>query len=392
MGDIVSGDTGHVTEHNRLRRQPTGNVALDSFDGTTDTLKLSSAMSYCAAQTYPPAIQLANRLHTFTAQLGSLYTGFRLVGPCGGIMNSEISGAEHMSCQVQLSGINGPWLYAHASTDVYDLFVSGIGFWGDSGTTFMGGDGSAVFRGSHLRDLSFHQFKSILGTQTQKCTFVASVMDGWIQSQGTYNGGYHIGGSDNKFCPTEWLIDSNTTYLSAGGATGQFHIWCDGFDNSVIGGLYMTAEAGWGGIKVTGSAYNASGPPGNLGMCEFISPTVEGRSASAPCDGALWRIEGGIVKIRGGYTARGMFSPSTMGHTPADAGIIHVTGGGVLVDGVTYDRYTAQSETVPFVYNNGGTVRVRDIYIASKGGVWSGLPRTSNVSGSMNIDNSVTAI
>lgn len=367
---------------------PPGMVALDSFPGSDDDTKLGNAMSHARQQPHPPAIQLTNRTHAFSTAR-TLYTGFRFAGPLGMISNSELADPSSV-CRVNVS-TPGTWLNL-VGGDVYDGFLgNGISFIGTSGTTFMGSTDGSVWHCGHHRDVSFHGFKTVFGTQGTKLLMVASIIDGWFQIAGTYNGGMHIGGSDNRLFTNGALIDSSTAYLNAGGAAGQYHLWCDGLDNTAIGPMYITAEGGWGGIKVSGPAYNAD-TPSNLGMVEFFGVTNEGRNASAPCYGALWRIEGGIVKIHGGYTARAMSSSSKMGHTPADAGAIHQIDGQLTVHDVTYDRYTGQAETVPFVFQQGGKAIIRDTLAATKGGSWAGLPRVQSTSGTLITDETVTRL
>lgn len=387
MADIVAGNTGHITEHNRLRKIPTAGVALESFDGASDDARLTAAMSYAAAQTHPPAIQLTNSSYSFTTAR-TLYSGFRLVGPGGMISNSELADA-NMQCKVTVS-TSGTWLNVSGG-DVFDAFVgNGLTFIGSSGTTFLGCDGSSIWHCSHLRDVSFHAFKSVLGTQSQKLLMTASLIDGWYQSQGSYNGAHHIGGSDNELWMNGALIDSSQAYLTSGGATGQYHFWFDGLDNTHIGRLYITMQGDWVGVRVSGSAYNAGGPPSNLGMVYMENPTIEGVNSSNASSGCALRVEGGIVKVQGGYLGRCMTNPSVEGHSPADAGTVHVTGGALLLDGATYDRASGQAETVPFVYVAGGKVYVKNTFAASKGGTWTGLPQVEAVGGTVTIDNTVS--
>lgn len=385
----VSGPNGLLnTDLNRIEQELfvnmwkyIGEAPLDSFTGATDDDKLTAAMSYAAAQTHPPAIRLGNRAHSFSLAR-TLYDGFRLRGNST-ISNSELADAS-MGTKLNLS-TNGSWL-STGTTDKWDCEINGISAVGSSVTTFLGGTG--IFHCGLIRDVSFKQFKTVLGTQAQKLLMTASIIDGWFQMQGTYNGGIHIGGSDNRLFMTMGLADASQAYNTAGNAAGQFHFWFDGLDNTHIGPLYVTAAGLWGAVKVTGSPYNGS-PPSNRGMIWMVGATIEGQSPTIPCNGALIRVEGGQLKMHSGYIARAMSNPTAQGHTPTDAGYVHVTGGAVLLDGVTFDRYTGQAETMPMVYNNGGRVRIRDSFVATTGGTWSGLPRVQAVSGSTVFDDTM---
>lgn len=368
-----------------------GEVNFDDAEwtGADDDATLASVMSYAGAQTHPPVIRLSNRQQGYAFSAGfTPYRGFRLSGPNHGISNSELVDAS-MGCKVNLS-TNGAWLNVTGG-DVWDTDVSGITFLGSSSTTFIGGDSTSVWHCSHLRDVAFHSFKTVLGTQAQKLLMTACLIDGWFQMQGMYNGGVHIGGSDNRVFMQGALADGSQAYNTAGNATGQPHFWFDGFDNSQVGQLYVTATGLWSGVLWTGVDYN-TGVATNRGMSDMWGVTVEGQSASLPCYGSLLRVQGGLVKLHGGYIARGMSNPTAMGHTPTDAGIIHVTGGYLGVEWATYDRANGVAESVPFIYNNGGYVDVSHVSVATTGGTWTGLPQVHNASGTLIHDASVTQV
>ncbi|MBO0866032.1 MAG: hypothetical protein J2P16_13265 [Mycobacterium sp.] len=370
-----------------------GIVTVDSFPGPTDDAKFQSAVSFAASQTYPPAIQFLNRSYVLSTPV-NCFAGFRMIGPFGeGISNAELGSTKSKMCAVNLS-TNGVFLNVTGG-DAWDNYIGGLCFLGSSRTTFMSStDGSSCWHCSKMHDVSFHGFRTVLGSQTQKLLILASQIDGWFEIGGTYNGGMHIGGSDSRLFMDGALIDSSTAYLSAGGATGQYHLWCEGMDNSTVGPMYITAEAGWGGLRVTGMAYN-SDASGNLAMLTF-SPglVVEGRSANAPCDGSVIRVDGGNVHITHAYIARAMYSPATMGHSPADAGAVMVTGGTLTLRDCIYDRYSGQPETDYFVYtSSSGPVQVTGTTVATKGGTWTGLPQVHNAgAGQLLTDSLVTEV
>ena len=378
-----------------------GGVWLDdpqfNVSGTaTDDQKLTAAMDYAKGETYPPAILLSNRSHTFNtarvpgASSGNLYTGFRLIGPNRGITNAELD-PENGACKVNLT-TNGAWLSITGGVDVWNNVIAGITFLGTSNTTFIGGDSSTVWHGCQLRDLGFKSFRTVLGTQAQKLLMTTCLINGYFQVQGVYNGAIHIGGSDNRLFMDGALVDASQAYATAGGVAGQFFFWFDGFDNSCVGPLYITCTGVWGGVKVTGVQYNAT-PTTNFGMTTFLGGLImEGHNATDPCFGAVMRIEGGLVKIRDCYIGRAMSDPTAMTHSPTDAGVIHQTGGYVLLDGPTYGRATSVAETVPMFYQAGGTARIRNASVATHGGTWSGLPRVQSVGGTMSVDDTVTAL
>ena len=79
-----------------------------------------------------------------------------------------------------------------------------------------------------------------------------------------------------------------------------------------------------------------------------------------------------------GYGMSNPTSGSNLGHSSADAGIIHQTSGYVGVRGATYDRATGVAESVPLLYQAGGGANcaadVGDVTVAGKGGTWAQVP------------------
>lgn len=370
---VAPGDMNRIEAGVLAATTNLGFAPLDSFPGASDDAMLTAAMSYAAAQTHPPIIKLSNRNYTFSGSR-TPYDGFRLEG-CGKLANSEQSDV-NMYTKINVSG--GPfWL--NAGSQVENCYVGGIAAIGNSSTSFIGGSG--MWFGLHMRDVSFHSFLSVCGSQSQKMIMSCCLFDGWWQIQGCYNGAVHVGGSDSRLWTGGFgcLADATPAYNTAGNAAGQYHFWFDYMDNTTVGPLYITAEGPWGGVRVSGPQYN-TGIPSNRGEVVIYGSAIEGRNASQPCYGSVVRVDGGALKLRDAYIGRAMSSPATMGHTPQDAGYIHVSGGSVLIDGMTVDKYTGQAESVPVVYNNGGHVRVLNTDVATKGGVWSNpLPLVTGV-------------
>jgi hypothetical protein len=361
----------------------TGTAPLDSFAGADDEAKLTAGMSYAGAQTHPPVLTWTNRASAYDYTIArETYDGFRIMGANYGITNAELTD-DNMVTKVQVN-TNGTWLNVTGGGDRWNNLISGATFIGTANTTFLAGDSSTVWHGSQMRDVSFKNFKTIIGTQAQKMLMTTCLINGYFQVQGTYNGWFHAGGSDNRLFLDGALTDASQAYNTAGSATGQFFFWFDGMDNTKVGELYITCTGLWGGVKVTGVQYNAT-PTSNFGMLTFGSGLiVEGHNATDPCFGSVMRVEGGLVKVRDVYVGRAMSNPSAMGHSPQDAGVIHVTGGYLLLDGCTYGRATSVAETVPMVYQSGGNVRVLNASVATHGGTWSGLPRVTSTGGTIN--------
>ncbi len=368
-------------------------IELDSMVGATDDDKLTNAMSAAAAQNYPPPILLGPKNYNFSANR-ALYDGFTLIG-VQGMGNAELGNRGTMRTQVSVSG-SGTWLSANGgirkASENWDVAIRNISFTGSSGKQFMGG--AAVLWCMNLRDCSWSGWSSVLGSQATKLLVNLCLFDGWLSFHNSYHGEIHIGGSDNTLFVAMTNIDGNIGYLSPGGSTGQAHLWLDYMEKTTIGPIYSTGEGGWTCIRVTGPAFNTVvGQNGNLGGPIWITGAkLEGRNITDACNGSIIRVEGGQLHLRDTWVSYGMKNPTAMGHSPTDAGMIHQTGGQLLVDGCTYDRATGVLETVPFVYSAGGKARVSNIFTGSKGQAWTGLPRVDSAGGTVTADTSVTVI
>ncbi len=329
--------------------------------------------------------------------MGQLYNGFRILGQLGP-QNPE-KGDTYETCRADISISNGVWLNMPNASTLWDVYIAGISFTGHSTTTFMGigsGSASCVMWCNLIRDVGFSGFLTLFGTQAQRLALNACWWMGWWQIINSYNGAVHIAGSDCRLWMDGGLVDSGASFATAGNATGQFHIWLDFLSNSIIGPLYITCEAGWGGVKVSGAGYNTGSSTNMRTLLSGLN--IEGRNLTQPCYGACLRVEGGLVMVRDCKLGPGMSNPSTMGHSPADAGTVHVTGsGGVMLDGCSYTKTAGIAETVPFVYADSGMVRVHNTFIAQGGNnndsyVWTGLPRVHSAGGTMVVDDTVTQI
>jgi hypothetical protein len=363
-----------------------GVVLLDGFDGASDDDKLGAAMTYAAAQTYHPTIQLLNRAYSFTVAR-TLYDGFRMQGPPG-YSNAEKS-APNMACKVDVNVAGGIWLNATSGSFTWDLYLAHLCFTGHSTVQFLATTNGGLYC-ALLRDLTFANFKSVMGSQAAKCQMTACVFDGFWDVDNSYAGAFHIAGSDNNLWPSGMLLDSGTAFNS--GAVGQYHLWCDFLENTTIGPIFITCEGNWSGIKVSGPAYNSGGS--NLGGLLVFSPglRVQGRNIGQPCNGAVMRIEGGIVSLRDASPAFGMASPSSNTHSPVDAGIIHQTAGMLIADGIMYDHATGVAETVPLLYSAGGIAIISRALLGSKGGAWTGKPGTKASGGTITNDSTMTTL
>lgn len=372
-----------------------------TFTGSTDDAKLSALMSYAAAQTTPPTILLTrpgDNPYLFTTTR-SLYEGFKIRG-ASGPQNPEKSGSTALTptrVQVNIAG-GGTWLdlATAAAGKRFGVGISQIAFVGNSSTQWMGSSNSGVLWCAIIRDVAFSSFKTILGSQATPLLLDAVLFDGWWNLANGYNGHVNIGASDCTLWPQGGLVDSGAAFAPAG--ADQFHLHLNSVEKTTIGPLYITVQSGWGGILIDGAPYNAlvgGGLPGNLGGPITFAPglKVEGVNAGTPADGALVRMNGGIVDMYSPWFGYGLNDPTTAAHSPVDAGVFHMTGGRLDLIGPTYDHATGMAETVPLLYVAGGIADINRVKVGVKGGVWSGKPgiKTSG-SGVINHDTSVTVL
>lgn len=368
-----------------------GYLDLDSQTGTTDDDKLTTAMSYAGAQTYPPTILLGARQYDFNLAR-TLYNGFSIQGVAG-MGNAEKKNPGYRKTMVSNGVGSGTWL-SHSGSEVWDVTIRNIAF--DAvGTAAQWMGGTSVYWCMNIRDCSWTDYKSVLGSQGTKLLVNLCLMDGWLSFNNSYSGAIHIGGSDNALFMGMTNIDSGTAYANAGGANGQYHLWCDHLEKSTIGPIYLTAEGtssyGWNGIRVSGPGHNTTAS--NLGGPLWITGAkIEGRNAGAPCNGSLIRVEGGILTVRDTWLGYAMKNPTVPGHSPTDAGVVHQTAGQVVLGGCTYDRATGVAESVPLLYSAGGTANVNQITTGAKGGLWTGKPQVDAAGGTVTADTTVTVV
>lgn len=359
----------------------------------TNDQVLDAFVTYASAQTYPPALIMpkTSSLEFLTANR-TPYEGLRIWGSTPGYQNPErSSGAAGQGTRIVLN-FTGPWWNATAA-NTFQCSFGQLAFRGGSNASILGNSGSGTWYCLHMRDIFASNMRTVLGTQATKLLITAAQFDGAWEINNSYNGAFHLGGSDNTLWPAGMLLDSATAFLSAGGSTGQYHLWCDFLEKTSIGPLYITAEQGWGGIRVTGPTSPNSGAS-NAGIVTFLPGLkVEGRNSGQPCYGSLIRVEGGQIDLPYAWLSYAMSSPSSMGHTPTDAAAVDVLGGVADLHGCRYDRATGVAEAVPFVnVAAGAEAWVTRQKLASRGGTWSGRPIVKNSGGAINYDSSVTVV
>lgn len=367
-----------------------GIVGFDDpyFKGADDTATMTNVRSYAAAQTYIPAIGFSNRAYgPFTTGLTG-FPGERWIGPPG-YSNPEKNGGNGTYHGMKLyTTVNGTF-YNVTAANSFTISMENICAVGSSSTQFIGNSGSGSYYCLQMRNFYAAGFKSVLGSQATKLLITAGQFDGSWEVNNSYDGAFHVGGSDTVFWPQGMLLDSAAAFVGS----GQYHLWFDSMDKSSVGPLYITCEGDWGGVKVSGPT-SPNGGSSNAGIVTFAPGLkVEGRNPGQPCYGANVLVQGGQVTLPQAWISYGMSSPSSMGHTPTDKALVDVQGGVAYLEACWYDRATGVAETVPFAnVEPNGKLIIGNQLIASRGGTWSGLPRVKNSGGTLVNDSSVTVI
>lgn len=351
-------------------------VQVDSFSGADDTAKLNAAMTYAAAQTYVPWLQLPARNFNVGSSTFTLFSGFKLLGAghAVGPKNLELASGKYAPGKFTFSGGNGASSLFQSTATTYDVTMSGIAFQG-------GGSSAQALRSTvnmyacEFNALTFYGFKHIMGSTAEKFLATQMRLTGHWQAITQWDTQFHLGGSDND------LWKSGYINIGGGGATagaGKYMIDLNVVGKTNVGWVYATCNNGWRGLRVRGAGSNG---------VQLDGGAYEGMNAATPCDGNVIRVEGGMVSIRDCWVAYAMNAPSS------ENGVIEVTGGEVLIDGVKYGRGNL-AETVPLVYASGTS----DVYIRScmpdkANATWTGRPRVQDATtGAFIVDASVTAI
>lgn len=367
----LKGDPGPVGPGGGL----VGVVQLDSFSGATDDDKLTAALTYAAAQTRIPYIQFPARNVTLNQGGRIPFTGMKLIGPnAPGPKNLEISSGTPVNHRVTIgaSVTTGTNSLFHSTGTLYDIYVGDLAFQGSHTAQFWSQPSGTLYA-CEFNALTFYGIKNVFGNPTQKALLTQVAFTGHWTVLGFQDQTFHMGGSDNNLWDAGYL---NINSPSSGGA-GKYCIRLDKMDKTVVGPIYNTAEGGWLGTRLTGNSEGLT----------IRGARFEGRGASNPCDGNTLRIEGGNVALRDPWLAYGMAAPTA--NSGDSQGIVHITGGNVVIDRPSYKRATAVGETVPMVYVGGGRVVIRDAAVMG----WTGKPVVKVAAGaSVTLDSSVTQV
>jgi len=357
-----------------------GIVELDSFAGANDDAKLTAALDYASSQSRIPWIRFPARQVNLNQGGRTPFTGMKLVGPGPGASsakNYEVGGGVNVNHRINLqSGVGtGNNALFVSTSEVYSITVAELNFTANNSGQFWHQPSGTMYS-CEFRSLNFYGIRHVFGTPSAKALMTAVSFTGFWGVNSYDNQAtplFHLGGSDNSLWMGGWI-----NIGSGSPGNGGYIIRFDGLSKTNVGYIYLTARNGDLGIRCSGS---------NSGLC-FFGGSYEGQNAGDPCYGNVIRVEGGTVSFRDPWLAYGMVNP-TGPNGGNSQGMIHITGGQVLIDGPRYARATGVGEAVPMIYVGGGEVRVRN---AMRNGSWSGKPRVLHSGGQLDADDTVTVI
>lgn len=332
------------TDGMTLNGVPTGTVSIDSFPGATGADQLRAAMAYASAQTRKPALMVKPGASYHAGDTPfQLYDGFKMIGPSGG--ETELG----YGTKVWVSGTNGVFA-TKASGPTTGILFKGISFDGTVESGFIKenpSDSSAGYlQYSAFENVTFNIFKYILrspllGVTWTGPTYVNNVVET----------AFILSGSDNSLFTDGLFLDQNYGTTAEQRAKQYGILQCIALNKTSFGPLYITGDPGLALLIDRG------------GALVFNGARFEGRNAGKPTSGSVVRVMSGMAIFRDCWFAYGMSGQYPTGRT--EAGIVHVFGGQVLIDGGMYERATNVAETVPFVHVSAGKAIVKNIMTRS---------------------------
>lgn len=299
--------------------------------GDTDDDRLDAYLSYAAAQTYEPTL--------FLDQLGSeivltrkhaLTQGFSILGPR--VADQRRSG-NPVSHVIKLRTAGGAFYLQDNQT--FSAAFEKLTLDGTASSWLIDGHPSRVLWTSTLRDITCVNAAGLLGSPDQKLLVTVLNMDGYFNLNNVQRSAFHIGGSDNTLNFTNALIDCPPSLHSPTEPLIKF----SSLSKTTVSGLYVTAQQ-----------HPAMSISGGGGLVFDSGNRFEGRNENEPSDDALIKITSGDPTFRGCWFAYGMANPTS------GKGLVHATGGNVLIDGAYTDQ--AAGVNAPLFYASAGSHRV----------------------------------
>ncbi len=325
----------------RLDQVNAGIVQMDSFAGATDAAKLQAAMTYAAAQSKIPWIQLPARTIDTGSTSFALYSGCKIMGAGANVgpKNLEVgtSTGQLVPGQWNTSAGSTTGALLQSTSQMYDVNLSGIAFYSTNGNTQIIRSTANLYA-CEFHNLTFFGCKGAIGVSTEKALLTQVLFTGhWTCLAGT-DVQFYMGGSDNQLWMSGYLNIGSQTPVS-----GKMLMNFNWMQKSNIGLIYVTATNDWGGIQVDGTQDYGIKIFG--GIWEGLSPTT---LATRP----LLTVLGGCVDLFGPHLGQVSDSAGTVN------GAIHQSGGLLTMYSPTYQRGSATAATFPLLYQTGGVAQV----------------------------------
>ena len=312
-----------------------GVVQMDSFSGANDDAKLAAAMTYAAAQSYIPAIQLPARSVTFNTGGLTPYSGMRIIAPSGsdGHKSPELAGGKYTNHRVILNVGTGASSWFNGTATFFDIYIGNIAFAnpGRNGQ-FWNQPNTATLYGCQFHGLSFYGFEYIFGNPSVPCAVTQVTFTGPWEVVAFTKTAFTLVGSDNDFWSSGYL---NISTGDIAPSSGTPIISMPLMEKTKIGYTYITASPGWVGASFGGGGH----------ACSWYGPTFEGLGSN-PASYPLLNVSGGYLTIYGG---RFHYLKPASGVT----GAITQSGGQLTLDSPTWDN-SSYVDAFPFVYQTAG--------------------------------------
>lgn len=365
------GSTDWYAHYTNLDHATSGVVQLDSFPGATDDAKLTAALTYAAAQTRIPWVQFPGGRRTTLNQGGRApFNGMKLCGPepVSGSKNLELGSGGYVNHEVRLNVGSGSSSWFAGSGTLHNIQVANLAFSATGSAQFWDQpltSGNGLYA-CNFHSLSFFGFKHAIGRPADPAAFTQVVTSGHWQAVSPFDTQFSLRGSDNSL----WADGMLNVHGMRTDVPGSDLVLLSGMHKTKVGYIYLTAqEVAWAGVRVTGSSSTA---------LSFFGGSYEGRNASTQAAGRLFRIENGAVSFFGTWFAYGQ-------RTGLHNGIVEITGGDVHMDRPYYGRGNT-SNSVPFIYQSGGRLYLRNAY-----GI-GGTPVVHAAGGTRDVDSSVNVV
>jgi len=352
-------------------------VLFSTLAGAGDDAKLAAFMTAQSGGSFKGCTLVLDEMrdYTFTAQQ-TLYNGFSIRGPFR--PQDQARGSMPIGNRIRLRMTGGAkgW-FKQPAGNIFGVSITNMSIDGDANSYLVEGNASGVLWTSVFRDISVQNALGVLGSPSQSVLVTACTIDGWWNVNNVQSRAFALGGSDFYFNPSMMLLDSPPELLAATG----YLMNLSSLSNTWVSNIYCTAEGHTAALLTGGSSDESVW----IKQCVF-----EGRNAGQPSPGSLIRMTGGQFVLRDNRFAFAMTNPGATGRS--DAGVIHVQGGKLLVDGATYRRATGVAESVPFIYVTGASTRVVVRNVVAQGS-WTGKPIVQqSQAGLIDADDSVTVV